>query len=76
MSSGSSTPGSSESSSASNPQFPVDEPTSGAEPRPIFAPGVIPCSSTSEELLLVRVRYGIPPEYDLELPDPSDRANP
>ena len=77
MSSGSSAPGSSESSSASNPQVPVsvDEPASGAGPRPIFAPGIIPCSSTSEELLLIRVQYGVPPEYDLELPGPSDRAS-
>ena len=77
MSSDSSAPVSSESSSASNPQVPVsaDEPASGAGPRPIFAPGAIPCSLTSEELLLIRVQCGVPPEYDLELPGPSDRAS-
>ena len=77
MSSDSSAPGSFESSSASNPQIPVsaDEPASGAGSRPVFAPGAIPCSSTPDELLLIRVRYGVPPEYDLELPGPSDRAS-
>ena len=77
MSSDSFAPVSSESSSASNPQVPVsaDEPASGAGPRPVFASGAIPCSSTPDELLLIRVRYGVPPEYDLELPGPSDRAS-
>nr|XP_010919074.2 cycloeucalenol cycloisomerase-like [Elaeis guineensis] len=75
MSSGSSAPCSSESSSASNPQVPVsvDEPASAAGPRLIFASGTIPCFLTSEELLLIRIQYGVPPEYDLELPGPSDR---
>ena len=77
MSFGSSAPCSSGSSSASNPQVPssVDEPASGAGLRPVFMPGAIPCSLTSEELLLIRVQYGVPPEYDLELPSPSDRAS-
>ncbi|XP_073116189.1 uncharacterized protein [Elaeis guineensis] len=77
ISSDSSAPGSSESSSTSNPQVAVsaDEPASEAGPHPIFALGAIPCSSTPDELLLIRVRYGVPPEYDLELPGPSDRAS-
>ena len=77
MSSDSSIPVSSESSSALNPQVPVsaDEPASGVGPRSVFASGAIPCSSTPDELLLIRVRYGVPPEYDLELPGPSDRAS-
>ena len=77
MSSCSSAPCSSESSSASNPQVPVavDEPASEVGPRSAFAPGAIPCSLISEEFLLIRVQYGVPPEYDLELPGPSDRAS-
>ena len=77
MSSDSSAPVSSGSSSASNPQAPVsaDEPAFGAGARPVFAPGAIPCSSTPDELLLIRARYGVPSEYDLELPGPSDRAS-
>ena len=77
MSSDSSAPVSSGSSSASNPQAPVsaDEPAFGAGSRPVFALGAIPCSSTPDELLLIRARYGVPSEYDLELPDPSDRAS-
>ena len=67
----------SESSSASAPQNPhtVDEPSSRAGPRPIFMPGTIPCSLTPDELLLISVQYGVPPEYDLELPRPVDRAS-
>ena len=41
----------------------------------IFVPGAIPCSLTPDELLLIRVQYGVLPEYDLELPDPADRAS-
>ena len=77
MLSGSFAPCSFGSSSASNPQVPrsVDEPVSGAGLRPIFAPGAVPCSLTPEELLLIRVQYGVPLEYDLKLPGPSDRAS-
>ena len=30
---------------------------------------------TSDELLLIRVQYGVPSEYDLEFSGPSDRAS-
>ena len=45
------------------------------EPCPIFASGAIFCSLTPDELLLTRVQYGVPSEYDLELPGPSDRTS-
>ena len=77
ISSGTSASSSSRSSSASVPQNPhtVDEPISRAGPHLVFTSDVIPCSLTPDELLLIRVQYGVPPEYDLELPSPSDRAS-
>ena len=53
----------------------MDGPTSRAGTCSIFASGAIPCSLTPDELLLIRVQYGVPPEYDLELPGPADRAS-
>ena len=77
MSSGTSVSSGFGSSSASAPQDPhsVDEPTFGTGLRPVFASSAIPCSLTPDELLLIRVQYGVPLEYDLELPGPSDRAS-
>ena len=43
----------------------VDEPVARAEPRPIFAPDAILCSLTPDELQLIRVQHGVPPEYEL-----------
>ena len=45
------------------------------EPRPIFVSDTIPSSLTLEELSLIRVQYGVPPEYELELPKPTGRAS-
>ena len=77
ISSGTSTSSGSGSSSASAPQepHPVDEPTPGTGLRPIFASGAIPYFLTLDELLLIRVQYEVPSEYDLELPGSSDRAS-
>ena len=35
----------------------------------------IPSSLTSDELSLIKIQYGVPLEYELELPGPTDRAS-
>ena len=77
MSSRASSSSGSRSSSTSVSQSPqaVGEPIGRAEPRPVFAPNAIPCSLTPDELQLIRVQYGVPPEYELKLSGPSDRAS-
>ena len=77
MSSRASSSSGSRSSSASVSQSPqaVGESIGRAEPHPIFALDAIPCSLTPDELQLIRVQYGVLPEYELELPSPSDRAS-
>ena len=44
-------------------------------PRPIFVPDTIPSSLTSDELSLIRIQYGVSPEYELELFGPTDRTS-
>ena len=46
-----------------------------AGPHPVFVPDAIPYSLTPDELLLIKDQYGVPPEYDLELPDLVDRTS-
>ena len=77
MSSRGSSSSGSRSSSVSISQSPqaVDEPVARAEPRLIFAPDAIPCSLTPDELQLIRVQYGVPSEYELELSGLSDQAS-
>ena len=77
MSSRGSSSSGSRSSSVSVSQSPqaVDESVGRAKPHPIFAPNAIPCSLTPDELQLIRVQYGVPPEYELELLGLSDRAS-
>ena len=77
ISSGTSASSGSGSSSASVPQnsHTVDEPISRAGPHPIFMSNAIFYSLTPDELLLIKVQYGVPPEYDLELPGPVNRAS-
>ena len=53
----------------------VDEFVARTEPCLAFAPDTIPSSLTPDELSLIRIQYGVPPEYELELPGPSDRAS-
>ena len=53
----------------------VDEPVARTEPCSAFASDTIPGSLTPDELSLIRIQYGVPPEYELELPGPSDRAS-
>lgn len=47
----------------------------GAAPRAPFVPDTIPSILTPNDLALIRFQFGIPPEYDLELPSPTDRAS-
>lgn len=42
--------------------------------RPSFIPETISCSLVPDDLPLIRAQYGIPPEYELELPGPNGRA--
>ena len=53
----------------------VDESVARTKPYPAFAPDTIPGSLTPDELSLIRIQYGVPPEYELELPEPTDRAS-
>ena len=77
MSSNTSSSSNSRSSSAPASQNPstVDEPVLRIEPHSVFVPNTIPDSLTSDELSLIRIQYGVPPEYELELPGPTDRAS-
>ena len=71
MSSNTSSSSSSRSSSIPAPQ----NLSSVDEPHPIFVPDTIPSSLTPEELSLIRIQYGVPPEYELELPGPTGQAS-
>ena len=69
---------SSTSSSSSSRSLSVPAPenlSSVDESRLVFVPGTIPCSLTPEELSLIRIQYGVLPEYELGLPEPIDRAS-
>ena len=69
---------SSTSSSSSSRSLSIPAPqnlSSVDEPHPIFVPDTISSSLTPKELSLIRIQYGIPPEYELELPGPFDRAS-
>ncbi|KAG1363519.1 hypothetical protein COCNU_11G003460 [Cocos nucifera] len=43
--------------------------------RSSFAPDTIPSVLTPDNLSLIRIQYGIPSEYDLELPNSNDQVN-
>ena len=77
MSSDISSSSSSRSSSVPVLQSPytVDEPVARTEPCLAFAPDTIPGSLTPDELSLIRIQYGVPPEYELELPGQTDQAS-
>ena len=77
MSSNTSSSSSSRSSSAPAPQNPstVDEPILRIKPQIVFVPDTISSSLTSDELSLIRIQYGVPSEYELELPGPTDWAS-
>ena len=53
---------------------PIEETDLRSMSHPTFASSAISCTLTPDDLSLIRMHYGVPLEYELELPRPNDRA--